>query len=73
MYFHESYDACSSDQASQVFGQSQAKKLKRRKLKKYVSYAHVVEDEIMDYIVAHQFLYNHKLRDFWNAELKNLV
>ncbi len=46
---------------------------KRTKPKKYVSYPLVVEDEIMDYIEAHQCLYKHKLRDFWNAELKNLA
>ncbi len=40
--------------------------------KRYVAYPLAVEDEIVEFIEATLGLYNHKLRDFRNADLKNL-
>ncbi len=73
MYFKES-DACSSEEASQASQSQPMKAVKeRRKPKKYVTYPLVVEDDNVNFIEGHLGLYNHKLHEFRNADLKNLA
>ncbi len=55
--------------------QSEAMKAvkERIKVKKYVTYPLVVEEEIVQFIEGHPGLYIQKLHEFRNAYLKNLA